>query len=830
MLFLITALLGDGRQTPSQGGRSGKPAAGAGGEGPPDPSPPDPPPEAEGEGSPLASPVKKDPGREDSQGTPLVDGVPLESPLSQVEISLSLAPGARVRVTVESLPPSDEAGDSQTDVLFEGQGFTPGPVTVRRVVELPTPSRPVLQAQASLPVRLRSALRSWPYSLGKTLFGFGLAIYLLTRLIGLADFPIYFFTDEAIQTVAASNLIHNGFRDEEHVLLPAYLKNGQFYNLSASVYLQVIPYLLFGKSVFVTRAVSVLVSLLAAVAVGLILRNIFEIPYWWSGVLLLSIVPAWFLHSRTAFETVLFVSFYAAFLYAYLLYRKRAAGYFSLAVVFGALAFYSYAPGQFVIAITGLLLLVSDARYHWENRKVLLRGIGILVLLAIPYIRFRVIHPAAPFDQLRILDSYWIQPLPLAEKLSRYASEYLYGLSPGYWFLPNERDLARHLMKGYGNILLLTLPFAALGFLLALKRIRSPEYRAVLIVLLAAPSGAALVQIGITRALVFVIPATLLTAFGVSQAAAWLEARNMPRGALSFALVGILTLANFGMLRDALANGPTWYHDYGLGGMQYGARQLFPEIKDYLEQSPGTHIILSPAWANGTDVVARFFLSDPLPIQMGSIEGHLFQRLPLDDNTLFIMIPEEYQKAIESGKFKDIRVEKTMPYPDGQPGFFFVRLRYVDNIDEILAAERAARRVLQTAEVEIDGETVQVKYPLLDMGEVANMFDGNPDTLARTLEANPAVIELTFPEQREISSLSVIIGSAELQLKALVYPSPEGPAAERSAVLKGSVDHPEASLAFGEPLPARVLRLEFTDPHQSEPAHIHFWEITLHSK
>ncbi len=32
------------------------------------------------------------------------------------------------------------------------------------------------------------------------LFLLGIAVYLLTRLIGLADFPIYFFTDEAIQT------------------------------------------------------------------------------------------------------------------------------------------------------------------------------------------------------------------------------------------------------------------------------------------------------------------------------------------------------------------------------------------------------------------------------------------------------------------------------------------------------------------------------------------------------------------------------------------------------------------------------------------------------
>src|SRR3989337_1972766 len=44
-------------------------------------------------------------------------------------------------------------------------------------------------------------------------FGFALGVYLATRLIGLEDFPIYFFTDEAVQTLLASDYVQNGFRD-----------------------------------------------------------------------------------------------------------------------------------------------------------------------------------------------------------------------------------------------------------------------------------------------------------------------------------------------------------------------------------------------------------------------------------------------------------------------------------------------------------------------------------------------------------------------------------------------------------------------------------------
>ena len=784
----------------------------------------------------------EDPALTEDSSLELPPGEPLAFPspglpaqpdrVSHVHISLDLPEGARVRVTIESISSPGRESGAPAKIVFEGEDTASGtfslvhapgfPAGVQGDVFQPVPKIIPLSWQ-----RLKTALQSWPYSLEMTLFGFALAVYLLTRLVGLASFPIYFFTDEAVQTVSAVDLIRDHFRDPEGVFLPTYFINGPFYNLSLSVYLQVLPYLLFGKSVLVTRGTSVLVSLLAAGSVGLILRDIFKIRYWWSGVLLLAVAPAWFLHSRTAFEVVIFVSLYAAFLYAYLLYRYRSPRYLNAAVLLAALAFYSYSPGQVVMAATGLLLLVSDGRYHWQNRGTVLRGFAFLAILALPYLRFRLQQPEAPIDHLRKLGSYWVQPVSLNEKLSHYASEYLYGLSPGYWYIPNERDLPRHLMKGYGHLLRWTLPFAVLGLIQALKQLRSSAHRALFIALILAPAGSALVQVGITRALVFIIPATLLTALGLSEALAWLEARKLSRPVLSAGVFLFLAAVSVGMLRDALANGPTWYNDYGLGGLQYGARQLFPRIENYLEGSPGTRIILSPAWANGTDIVARFFLPDPLPIQLGSVDGHLFERLPLDDYTLFVMIPDEYERTISSGKFTDIQVEQTLAYPDGRPGFYFVRMRYVENIGEILAAEREARRVLQTAQIFLDGQPVQVKYPLLDIGEVMHMFDRDPNTLSRTLEANPAILELDFTQPRTLSGLSIIIGSTEAQITARLYPDSGAEPLEFIEVLQGTLEDPEVSLDFSDSFSVQAMTIEIEDLHQEEPAHIHIWEIVL---
>ncbi len=789
--------------------------------------------------------------------------------MAPIDVTVSLPPGVRVQITVEVLSSSSEPGG----VIYGApnhHGDINHRVVVHQLVQQPG-GRSLATAQPAmlgdnLALRLRPLAvllrQAWAYikefshrqvyESGKFWFGLALSVYLLTRLIGLTQFPIYFFTDEAIQTMSAADLVRDSMQGPGGELLPTYFKNGVYYNLSLSVYLQVLPYLLFGKSVWVTRFTSVLVTLLAAVAVGLILRDFFRLRIWWSGTLLLTLAPAWFLHSRTAFETVIFVSLYAVLLYFYLQYRERSPRYIYHTIVAAGLAFYTYSPGQVVIAVTGLFLLISDFKYHWKNRVWLLKGLGVVVLLAIPYLRFRHGHPSAPLDHLRNLGSYWVGPLSLKEKIFQFAQEYLFGLSPGYWYLPNQHDLPRHIMKGYGHLSLLTLPFAILGLVEVLRNIRKSPYRLLLAALLAAPAGSALVGIGITRTLVFIIPATLLTALGLALSINWLEKELQiwwkkrtptPNSTLAMAaverplpsllsqaglqvLLAILLIAwSFAMLRDALKNGPLWYSDYGLGGMQYGAKQMFQMAQEYLVEHPDTQMIVSPSWANGTDVVARFFLGDPLPVQMGSIEGYFYQHLPMNERMMFVMIPSEYEKVLTSSKFTDINVERTMKYPNGQEGFYFVRLRYADNIDEIMRQESEVRRQLQQAQIIENGMPATVFYSMLDMGNISDMFDGNRDSVLRTFEANPMVVEVDWETPRTVSGITAIVGSAEVKITVQLKQEKDSQPVQFEQQLKGTFEQPEVGFDFGQAVQARYARIEILDLHQTEPAHVHLWEL-----
>jgi len=744
--------------------------------------------------------------------------------------------------------------------------------------------------------RFHISITSW-------LFILSAAVYLFTRLVGLTHFPIYFFTDEAIQSQSIADLINNHFRDSRGIFLPTYFRNGEYYNLGLSVYLQLIPYLIFGKSALVTRVTSVLVTLIAAFAVGIILRNFFKIKYWWMGVLLLSITPSWFLHSRTAFETAEFVSLYAGTICAYLFYRYKSSRYIYLTILLCALAFYTYNPAQLIVPLTAVALLISDWRYHWENRRIILPTLLLTAVIAFPYIRFNISNPDAGFAHLHRMGSYLTKDIPITEKISKYSYEYFIGLSPWYWYIPNDRDLPRHLMKDYGNIMIATLPFVLFGLARLLRNLHESSYRTILIAILISPTGAALVETSITRALIFVIPAAIVTAIGLDQLLCWLQSPGslgsdlngkpdsdsknifMPLSILFGGIIVALFLSepinkytliflvvllainisgltknftnwlgtkilwslsdtfiawtafivlagtNAFMLNDALKNGPLWYRDYGMSGMQYGAFQIYDVIELYREAHPDTLIVLSPNWANGADTVTHFFLDNSYNIQLGSIEGYITRRYPLDESTLFIMTPEEFETASKSDKFTDIQVEQIIPYPDGRPGFYFAHLHYVKNIDEVFAEEKAARNVLRESTIFIDGQEVKVRFSFLDTSSqedaIALVFDSDPYSLAKTFDNNPFVIELTFSTSRTINGFSIIIGSINAQVTVTGYKAEEDEPVTYLFTGQGTIDQPRLTFDFPESLEVKKIRFEVLAMQSSETAQVHIWELEL---
>lgn len=666
----------------------------------------------------------------------------------------------------------------------------------------------------------------------RLLFATVLLVVAATRLVGIEDFPIYFFCDEAQQANLAHDLVANRLRDEDGSLLPAYFRNVRVFNLGLSVYVHALPVALFGKTVFVVRATSVLVGLLGTAALMVALKWFLAPRLWWAGGLVMAALPAWFLHSRTAFETAMMVGFYAVFVLAYLLYREASAWWAGAAVACGAATFYSYSNGQGVMFVTCLLLLIVDWRHHWQvvttNRRAAALALAVLVVVAAPYLRFRFqLHPEMMELHLEDLHSYWTEDLPTAAKLERFAGTYLRGLSPGYWFTEDISELERHRMLGYPHLPVWLAPPLLLGLAVSLLRApRSAAHRLLLIGVVAAPFSASFVDLRITRLLAMMVPATLAATVGLEQLRSW-AARLLPARWLSVSIGLVLAAAAGAMTRDALLNGPRWFADYSMQGMQWGASELFGELRERLAADPLERVVISHLWANNTNAFGDFFLGpvDRGRISWGVIDDVLRERRPeVSPTTTFVLTPEEFARAQESPKLRLEPSWAEIPDPAGRPGFYLVRLAYTPEADAILRAEREERQRPVEATVMIGGTPVRVRHPKLDMGEMAKAFDGDLRSLARTLDANPTRLELEFPTPRPVAELRLHLWTDEYHVELTVVRS-DGSLHTEAVQADRRLDDGPVTVRLSEQI-SDVRTLRLTIVKRGDP-HMHLREIEI---
>jgi hypothetical protein len=664
-----------------------------------------------------------------------------------------------------------------------------------------------------------------------SLFSAALLLYTATRLVGLTRFPIFFFCDEAVQANLAEQLLQNGFRDHTGTFLPPYFLNDQRWAVSLSVYVHLLPTWLFGKSVFGVRATSVAVTVLGAIALGIALKTIGN-RLWWSAPLVLGAMPVFFLHARTGFESAMMASFYGCFLCAYLLYRYRSPRYLFAALLFGAATFYTYTAGQGLMLVIGVVLLFSDLRYHLRQRKTVLAGAAVLVLLlAAPYVRYRRLHPGVVHEQLAALDSYWLERIPLSEKLERFGSKYIAGFDLRYWFRPNETDAVRHRMKGMGYFPLVYLPIAVVGAGVCVRRFRrSSAHRAILFSPLGIPFAGAAADIQILRVLGMVVPITLLVGVGLDTLFGWLR-RVLPAVPLALACAGAFAIGITRLTATSLVEGPTWYDDYGLYGMQYGAPQVFRAIRHELAKPETKRVLLSSTWANNPNEFVWFFLGreERSAVAMLSIHTFLLSRQPVSPTDLFVMTPEEYKLARASQQLVLQPPERIVPRPDGSPGFYFVRLRYAEDADTVFAREREARKRLIEDSVMVGGQALTVRHSPLDMGRLVDLFDGRGDTLIRGAEANPFVLELAFPRPRLIGKVSLTLSAMDrVGLRIIVTPAEGGKARVFESSQTNRPPRPRLEFALpGRPVIASRIRIEITEVGGGEITHVHVYELSL---
>jgi len=660
-------------------------------------------------------------------------------------------------------------------------------------------------------------------------------VYALVISIGIERFPIYFFTDEAIHMNFISDFIRDGYRNYNNEFLPTFFIASGWVN-GTSVYVQWLPYLLFGKSIAATRLVSAFITLISATTLGLLLKQVFKIRYYWAGILLLLTTPAWFLHARTAFEYAEVASFYMIFLYFYGRYRDGHLQSLYFAIIAGALAFYTHGLGQILMAITGTALFFTDLTYHIhpDRRKTILWAFVLGVVLLLPFARYYLAHPNESLEQVQRRNSYWFNGnLTLSQKTLEFIKQYTYGLNPLYWYFKNPVDLERHVMKGYGHGLLITLPFALIGFIKVVKNLRQFPYRMLFIAYLAAPLPASVVAIGMPRMLWMSIPLALMTTIGLSLSLEklgqyWKKSLTYIPW-VSFAL---LTFLSFFMLRDALVNGPLWFKNYGLFGMQYGAKQIFEEtILPELEKNPNTIFSVSPSWANGTDEFADFFIPADLRSRVffGQPIDWINNLSSINQNLHFILSYNEYDALTQDPKFKTITVYKVIKYPDGTPGFYVISLTPSDNITNILNAEKLKNRTPIEEVLQLYGQEVHVTHSPLGSGSLTDVFDDDPNTLVRVLEANPFVFDISPTTPIDTQNIAIQTGTQpNFTIKVSLYAPGENDPVTYTNTYKDLPPDPTVTINFDKgPQKSARIYIEIEDNTSGETSQIHVRTINI---
>ena len=666
--------------------------------------------------------------------------------------------------------------------------------------------------------------------LAKRMFWLMLVFYFGTRLVGLTQFPIYFFGDEAAQVNRAADLVRDEGYGYDEVYLPTFFANNSSYILGTSVYIQVLPYLLFGRSVFWARFTPMLITLLAVIWVSLTLRDIYKVKHWWTAGFFLSIAPAWFLHSRTAFETVLFVTFYAGFLYHYLMYRKGKTWHLLLSLFWGSVAFYSYTAGQIIMVVSGVLFLLFDIKYHWKHRKLWPWAALVLGVCVIPFIRFMVVHPEEYSTRLVNYGSYWVGDMPFFQKAWMYIKEYVRGRSALYWFFPNHQDLDRHLMKGYGHIHWSTLPFMLIGiWRLWVDHRKEGTLLAILGAALAAPSGAATVHIGITRVLVTVVPVVITAGLGLQYVITWLQTKvlkSWKSGMVARFVFVLMATFNVYMAWDALVNGPTWYTDYGLFGMQWGAEEIFDEVKRIRAEDPEARFDISPNWANNFNELEVFFLGaeDLEYISYNSLDGYRQERRDLDETTILMMPKEEYESLKEDPLFTDLKILNTTMAPDFSIAYYWVTVTYSAEAEAIFAEIEAQRKEIMPDTAVVDGVKVNVAHSYLDMGEIQGAFDDDLGSVIRSGGSNPMNIIFTFDEPKTVESIAFLIGSGPTRIQMEINAS-DGTVLDLDEEYEHVYDVRWAYFGFDEELQVDSIAVKQWNSNEVEPAHVHLWEI-----
>lgn len=580
----------------------------------------------------------------------------------------------------------------------------------------------------------------------------------------LADFPIYFFCDEAIHGVESASIMSGG-ADTYGDRWPLFFKGYGAYHLGVSVYLQ-IPFEFFlGRSEFSIRSRNVVVALFAALGAALVTRRIVPGSLTTAAAPLVFVSSSfWFLHARTGFEFMISAASWIWMIAAYeRLFTKRAGRAYlwgmALLAAF-ALTFYSYTPARGWAVLTLVVLFFAYLPSHWTYR---LRTIAICSgcgLVVVPFVLKAIYKPVVAFGRMNEMGLRSTSAMTTEKLLSAWHN-FVEIMDPRYWFLWSGYDrfesAERHLIPEEPFLPLYLAPFAIAGFLILLSSLRSkPLARALVLLLPVGAFPAVLVATNALRCVPIGVTYVLFGLIGMSWCATRVI-RMLRLPSLSEVVAAIvLLLPAVKLYNRAIGEAPFHYHDYGFYGLQTGTQAVFGWIQKN-RQNYSTINLGNDAF-NGNEVLVKFYASGPDGASVRIRDAGLPCVLGDDDKSeLWIVRAETWNRLENLGCPVRRKVVELISDPLGKPLFYIGVLEATEDLDAYLAAREAERRKPVRATVAIDGRFYVVEHTRLDMGNLSSLFDKDVHSIIRSDDISPLILNFKDLSGRPIREVSVTV-------------------------------------------------------------------------
>ena len=287
-------------------------------------------------------------------------------------------------------------------------------------------------------------------------------------------------------------------------------------------------------------------------------------------------------------------------------------------------------------------------------------------------------------------------------------------------------------------------------------------------------------------------------------------------------------------------NADRYFNQY-ISGLPYQNTPVARTIQKYTDTlSPDTHVYLAGCcWQEGMPEPKSIQFEMKYPKNLEYVDPLLLTCDALNSypvGSVFVWAPSVPVPSLRTQVCANALPAQTYFAPNGQPAFNAATLQIGQPLVSPLAVPAnpenptGVASPLKTTTAQLDGSEIEFSYSALDIGQLENALDNNPETLMRGAADNPFIIEMNFAQPRKLSGIALTTATMHDVGFYVTFTQEDGNITSAELVSKDLPTDPRVVLKIeGGPQTITHIRIEIMDQRAppGEGFHTHVREIAL---